>query len=63
MENKRRIGSCYEDQAAACLESKGYHIVERNYRCKAGEIDLIAAGEGYLIFTEVKGRKNSRRNI
>ena len=40
--NKRELGSRYEEAAARFLESRGYEIIERNYRCRQGEIDLIA---------------------
>ena len=45
-----------EDIAARHLEQKGYHIRERNYRCRYGEIDLIATDGEYLVFVEVKTR-------
>lgn len=55
-ENKRRIGSFYEAKAAEYLERQGLHILVRNYRCKAGEIDLIARDGAYIVFVEVKYR-------
>ena len=42
MENKTRLGPWGEEIAARCLERKGFEIVERNYRCRYGEIDIIA---------------------
>lgn len=58
--NKRKIGSTYEDQAADYLTASGYEILERNFRCKIGEIDLIAAvrtgSVRWIVFTEVKYR-------
>lgn len=57
--NKRKIGKNYEDVAAAYLSQKGYDIITSNYRCKLGEIDLIASIEGELVFVEVKYRKTS----
>lgn len=56
--NNRKVGSRYEDVAAAYLTNMGYTIVEKNYRCKSGEIDLIAKFQGYLIFIEVKYRRD-----
>jgi len=44
--------------AAAYLERKGYHILERNYRTRHGEIDLIAQREGIVVFVEVKTARN-----
>ncbi|MEG2700085.1 MAG: YraN family protein [Hungatella sp.] len=60
-ENKRAIGSCYENLAAAFLEEQGYEILERNYRDRRGEIDLIARDGRYLVFIEVKYRKNMKK--
>lgn len=59
MENKRRIGTEYEILGAEFLEQKGYKILERNFRCRQGEIDLIAEKDGVLCFVEVKYRKNA----
>lgn len=44
--------------AAAYLERKGYQILERNYRTRDGEIDLIAQREGTVVFVEVKTARN-----
>ena len=46
-------------KAACFLKTQGYQILERNYRCKKGEIDLIAASRTYLVFVEVKLRKSA----
>ena len=61
MINKRQKGAAYEQIAAAHLISKGYEILEFNYRCKMGEIDIIARDEEYLVFVEVKYRANSQK--
>ena len=45
-------------QAAAYLKRKGYRILEQNFRCRQGEIDLIARDGGYLVFIEVKYRSS-----
>jgi len=47
-------GREFEDLAVKYLLSKGYKIVERNYRKKFGEIDIIALKEGTLVFVEVR---------
>ncbi len=39
------------------MKKSGYRIVERNYSCKVGEIDIIAREDEYLVFAEVKYRK------
>jgi len=57
MENRRRVGTLYEKRAADYLEKRGYRILERNYRCRKGEIDLIAMDGGTLVFLEVKYRR------
>ena len=54
--SSKRTGLYYETQAAVFLEKQGYQILERNFRCPAGEIDLIAEEGGYLCFVEVKYR-------
>ncbi len=57
--NKRELGSKYELRAAEFLKQNGYSILEKNYRCRFGEIDLIGRSEGYLCFIEVKYRSDS----
>lgn len=47
-----------EALAAAYLEKKKCRILARNYRCRMGEIDLIAQKDGMILFVEVKLRKN-----
>lgn len=54
--NKRRLGGCFEEKAAAFLEEKGLRIIMQNFRCRAGEIDLVAKDGEYLVFVEVKYR-------
>lgn len=46
--------------AARLLEEKGYRILDRNFRTREGEIDLIAEDGQYIVFVEVKLRKNDR---
>lgn len=57
-ENKRKTGSYYESLAADFLKKRGLRILERNFRSRKGEIDLIARDGKYLVFIEVKYRKN-----
>lgn len=54
--NRREIGKKYEKEASKYLVSNGYKIIEKNYYCKIGEIDIIAKDEDYLCFIEVKYR-------
>lgn len=49
-----------EDAAAAFLERVGMTIVERNWRCSAGEIDVVALDGDELVFVEVKTRRSER---
>ena len=60
MQNNRRIGGAQEARAMLELERLGYKILEKNFRCRIGEIDMIALHKGYLVFIEVKYRKNSK---
>ena len=53
------IGKKYEAQAAEFLEKQGYLILERNFQCRQGEIDLIGKEGEYLCFIEVKYRKSA----
>lgn len=57
--NTRLTGGQFEKKAADYLAEQGYRILERNYRCRLGEIDLIALHQGYLVFIEVKYRSSS----
>lgn len=57
-QNMRQTGSHYESQVAAFLKKNGFQILEQNFRCRSGEIDLIAKDGRYLVFVEVKYRKN-----
>lgn len=52
-------GAAGEVLAARFLRQKGYTILSSNYRCRQGEIDIIAAKDGYIVFTEVKTRRSS----
>ncbi len=61
MQNRRRIGTNYENLAAEYLQTLGYQIIEHNYYSRHGEIDLIAKHQGYLVFIEVKYRTNEKK--
>jgi len=56
MKGTRGLGQDWEDAAARILRRAGYRILERNYRTKVGEIDIIAQEGDVLCFIEVKGR-------
>lgn len=53
-----RRGEPAESLAAAFLEREGLKILERNYRCRFGEIDLVAASGAALVFVEVRARQS-----
>jgi len=52
----RHSGAAGELQALAWLQAQGLQLVERNFRCKAGEIDLIMRDDATLVFIEVRQR-------
>lgn len=56
MSNRRRFGQLGEDYAVKLLKRKGYKILERNFRAKFGEIDIVAKDGDTLVFVEVKTR-------
>ena len=56
--NRRKSGTFYENIASHYLEEQGFRIREKNYRITRGEIDIIAENDDYVIFVEVKYRKD-----
>ena len=58
MYQKQEIGKYGEALAENYLKQKGYKILQRNFRCKQGEIDIISVYQKYIIFVEVKTRCN-----
>lgn len=57
------VGKVGEEKAAAYLKRSGYRIRERNYRCRAGEIDIVAEKAEFIVFVEVKSRMAGSGNI
>ncbi|MEE4246313.1 MAG: YraN family protein, partial [Kangiellaceae bacterium] len=55
----QKLGALYEERAKKYLLQQGYKLVEANYRCNLGEIDLIFTHDNVYIFIEVKFRRNS----
>jgi len=51
------LGPMSEQAARAFLERAGFRVIEANYRCPLGEVDLVARGESKLVFIEVKARR------
>ncbi len=58
--NYRERGTYYEQLSVKWLEDKGYTIIDKNYRCKMGEIDIIAKDGTTLVFVEVKYRRTPK---
>ncbi|HTN65752.1 MAG TPA: YraN family protein [Burkholderiaceae bacterium] len=58
--SRQRIGQAGEDAALAYLQQRGLLMVERNFRCKGGEIDLIMRDGAALVFVEVRCRADTR---
>ena len=56
VDRRKRTGAAGEAAAAEHLRSAGYDIVDRNWRCRFGEVDLVAAKDGALVFVEVRAR-------
>jgi len=53
------FGQWGEEQACAYLKGQGFRIVERNFRCRTGELDIVAKEDETLCVVEVKSRKNA----
>jgi putative endonuclease len=58
--DKSHQGNIYETRACDFLESKGLSLVERNWRCRQGEIDLIMRDGATLVFVEVRKRSTQQ---
>ncbi len=56
--NNKILGNRGEQAAASYLMAHGYQILERNYRCPVGEIDIVASRGTTVIFVEVKTRRS-----
>ncbi len=53
----KSLGRCGENSAVLYLESHGYHIIERNLHIGRAEIDIIAENDDFVVFAEVKTRR------
>ncbi len=59
----RELGAMGEETACRALKAKGYIILERNWKCSAGEADIVAIDDGCIVFVEVKTRAGSSRGF
>ena len=59
MDHRQSLGRRGEELACAELEKRGYVIVDRRFRTRCGEIDIVARDAGVLVFVEVKARSSS----
>lgn len=59
MYKRHETGRIGEEIAVSYLEKMGYEIIDRNFECRQGEIDIIAKDEDYLVFIEVKTRASA----
>lgn len=62
MDDRRLIGKKCEELACTFLKKHGYKILAQNWRCRFGEVDIIAFKSGELIFVEVKSGQNKYFN-
>jgi putative endonuclease len=56
--NQRKIGELYEQTAADYLIRSGFRLIEKNFTCRGGELDLIMQDQQTLVFVEVKYRQD-----
>lgn len=61
--DNHKLGKRGEQLAQKYLKNLGYEIIIVNYRCKLGEIDIIATKDDYLVFVEVKTRRNKNYGL
>ncbi|MNB95627.1 hypothetical protein D3C75_428110 [compost metagenome] len=57
--SRKQKGAAAEAAAALYVASRGYTVLETNWRCRSGELDLIAEYQGGLVFIEVRSRSGS----
>ena len=57
--NRKALGALGEKRAAEFLKRKGYRILETNFRCREGELDIISRDKDCLVFVEVRTRSST----
>jgi putative endonuclease len=60
---RRRLGNAGEDAVAAWYETAGYRVIDRNWRCRDGELDVVVISGDTLVFCEVKTRASTRFGV
>ncbi|WP_438350121.1 YraN family protein [Paenibacillus sp. FA6] len=60
-DTRKQKGVVAEEHAAIYLAQHGYEIIDRNWRCRSGEIDIVARTDECLVFVEVRSRSGSPR--
>lgn len=60
---KQETGKEGEDIAVEYLKNIGYNVIERNFECRQGEIDIIALDKDEIVFIEVKTRRNKKYGL
>ena len=58
--SSRSVGNLAEERAAQFLQRQGYRVLERNFTCRVGEVDIVAEDGDVLCFVEVRSRATSR---
>jgi putative endonuclease len=60
VDGRRELGRRGEEVAAEFVRGLGYRLIERNFRCRAGEVDLVALDDDTVVFVEVRSRSGVR---
>ena len=60
MKDKKALGRLGEKIASSLLQRRGYKIIDKNFQCRLGEIDIVALDHDALVFVEVKARVGKR---
>lgn len=63
MSNKRALGAAGEAEAAQYLKERGMTVIQCNFRCRQGEIDIVGRHGEYLVFVEVKYRRGAASGL
>jgi putative endonuclease len=58
-DTRKQKGAAAEEHAAIYLSHLGYEIIDRNWRCRSGELDIVASKDEWLVFVEVRSRSGS----